>query len=444
MLGRRGQGEGSIYKDHGGRWRAVIDLGWADGKRQRKYLSGQTRREVQAKLDAARRDYQQGLPLAPEHLSLEQFLLRWLEDVQRLKVEPSTYAREATVIRKHLIPAFGKRPLAKLTPQEIQAYQARALRTLAPKTLRLHHSVLHNALATAVRWGIIARNPAALVELPKLQQRERRVLDAEPARRLLRAARDDPREALYVLALTTGMRIGELMGLQWDAVDLDAGALTVQRKLLHLGKQVIEGPPKSTAGRRRIELHRLAVNALRRHRDRQREQQRAAGGEWARPDLVFTTDSGQPQRGSIITGHFLPQLLERAGLPRLTFHELRHSMITLMLSRGESISVVAQMVGHSSVAMTLAVYRHILPNEQRAAVERLGDLLAADDDDLAASLAARADGSPEDLADSLGKWSQEESKPDSLGAVYRRLIVSKHPVIPPKTVYPCLRMSPFV
>jgi integrase len=221
------------------------------------------------------------------------------------------------------------------------------------------------------------------------------------------------RRALYVLALTTGMRIGELMALQWDAVDLDAGALTVQRKLLHVGKQVIEGPPKSTAGRRRIELHRLAVDALRRHRARQREQRLAAGGEWARPDLVFTTDTGRPQRATIITGHFLPQVLERAGLPRLTCHELRHSMITLMLSRGESINVVAQMVGHSSVAMTLGVYRHILPNEQRGAVDRLGDLLAADDEGLAASLAASADRHQEDSADLQGKWSQEGSKPDS-------------------------------
>jgi integrase len=134
MAGRRGQGEGSIYKDQNGRWRAVVDLGWADGKRQRKYLSGHTRRDVQAKLDVARRDHHDGLPLAAERLSLEQFLLRWLEEVQYPKVEPSTYAREATVVRKHLIPAFGKRPLAKLTPQEIQAYQARQLPSFRPKT----------------------------------------------------------------------------------------------------------------------------------------------------------------------------------------------------------------------------------------------------------------------------------------------------------------------
>jgi integrase len=163
--------------------------------------------------------------------------------------------------------------------------------------------------------------------------------------------------------------------------------LTVQRKLLHLGKQLNEGMPKSAAGQRRVELHRLAVDAPHRHRARQLEQRLAAGGEWERPDLVFTTDRGKPQRATIITSYYLPRLLSRAGLPKTTFHELRHSMITLMLSRGESINVGSEMVGHSNVAMTLGVYRHVLPNEQRAAVERLGDVLAGDDS-LAADLTA--------------------------------------------------------
>src|SRR5262249_15840352 len=156
---------------------------------------------------------------------------------------------------RHLIPAFGSRPLAKLTPQEIQACYTRKLADgYAPGTVRQYHAVLCNALNTAVRWGLLVRNPAALVDLPKVPRREGQVLDAEPARRLLEAARGDRLEALYVLALTTGMRQGELLGLRWDAVDLDTGMLHVRRKLLRARRQLVENAPKTESGRRSIDL----------------------------------------------------------------------------------------------------------------------------------------------------------------------------------------------
>jgi integrase len=316
---------------------------------------------------------------ASERETVEQLLRRWLEDVQRARVEPSTLVREEAVVRCHLLPALGKSRLAKLTPRDVQEYIAQKRKTHAPASVRLHHSVLHNALNTAVDWGWIARNPADRAKLPKIPKPQRQALDAEPARQLLHAARGDRWEALYVLALSTGCRIGELLALRWDDVDLDRGMLNVQRKLLYLGKQLIEGGPKSSAGRRHVELSRPAVEALRRHRARQAEQRLQVGAEWSHPDLVFTTPFGKPQRANPITSYYLPRLLAKAGLPKMTFHELRHSAITLMLSRGENISVVAQMVGHSNVAMTLSRYRHILPNEQRGAVDRLGALLEAAD-----------------------------------------------------------------
>jgi integrase len=375
---RRGHGEGAIYKQ-GDRWRGVLDLGWQGGKRQRKYFSGTTRREVQQALDEARRRHEQGaLALGPTQ-TVAQFLADWFEQVKRPKVEASTYERQETVLRLHLIPALGKRPLPKLTPQEIQGFYAQKLADgYAPGTVRQMHAVLSNALNTATRWGILPRNPAALVDLPKLAKREAQVLNAEPARKLLQAARGERLEALIVLALTTGARQGELLGLRWQDVDFDAGQLHIRQKLLRVQRQVVENAPKSASGRRTIDLSRLGADALRRHRTRQAEERLQVGAAWGRPDLVFTTASGQPINACTLRNWHFPRLLRKAALPKLTFHQLRHSVATLMLSRGESINVVQQLLGHSNVAMTLGVYRHVLPGEQRGAVERLGELLAGE------------------------------------------------------------------
>jgi integrase len=389
---RRGQGEGSIFQAQDGRWRAVVDLGWQNGKRHRQYLSGNTRKEVQDKLKIALREQQQGVTPAPQRQTVGQFLETWLRDVRGPKLEPSTYSRYEVTIRRHLIPALGKRPLAKLTTAEIQGFYAHT--RLAPTTVRLSHAIFRSALETAVQWDLLAKNPASHVELPKVPQRDLRVLDSDAARQFLQAAQGDPREALYITALTTGMRIGELLGLRWADLDVDAGVVHVQRKLLHLGKRIIEGSPKSAAGRRRVELDRLAVDALRRHRARQLELRLQLGADWARPDLVFTTETGRPQRADTVTCHYLPRLLQKAGLAKMVFHDLRRSMITLMLSNGESISVVSQMVGHSNAAMTLSRYRAILPNEQRGAVNRLGALLTDPPSSLAADLAANGQESP--------------------------------------------------
>src|SRR4051812_1061999 len=171
---RRGHGEGSIYQGNDGRWRAVVDLGWQNGKRHRQYLSGNTRKEVQEKLKVALREQQQGVAPAPQRQTVGQFLETWLQDVRGPKLEPSTYTRYAVIIRRHLIPALGKRPLAKLTTAEIQGYYAHA--RLAPTTVRLSHAIFRSALETAVQWDLLAKNPATRVELPKLPQRDLRVL----------------------------------------------------------------------------------------------------------------------------------------------------------------------------------------------------------------------------------------------------------------------------
>jgi integrase len=216
------------------------------------------------------------------------------------------------------------------------------------------------------------------VRPPKVARAEPRVLSPEEARRLLDAARGDPLEALWVLALTTGVRQGELLGLKWSDIDLDGGRLHVRRTAYRLrGRGWVEAEPKSQTARRSVALTPLAVDALRRHKARQRAQRLRAGPLWEDRDLVFANAVGgylEPQ--NLLRRAFWP-LLQKAGLSRLRFHDLRHSAATLLLAQGVHPKVVQELLGHSSISLTLDTYSHTVPDLQAEAAARLERLLGA-------------------------------------------------------------------
>jgi integrase len=262
-MARRGQGEGAIYEQDG-RWRAVIELGWESGKRKRKYLSGKTKREVLQKLAHAQQTQAQGLPVPAERQTVGHYLERWLTDVAERSVRTSTFVRYRELLVLHAIPVIGSRPLAKLSPQDLQALYAQKQRAgLSAQTIVHLHRVLHRALVQAVRWNLVARNVVDLVDPPRVIHKEIQPLDAEQSRRFLAAATGDPDEALYVLAVTTGMRQGEIIGLRWSDVDLDAGVLGVKRTLgrvRNLG--IVEDMPKTAKSRRSVRLTQVGVATL--------------------------------------------------------------------------------------------------------------------------------------------------------------------------------------
>ncbi len=230
---RRGKGEGSITRLADGRWQARVDLGYEGGKRVRKAFYGKTRREVQERLTRALGDHQRGLPLPHERQTVGQFLTDWLDNTARHTLRPTSYDGYADLVHHHLVPLLGRVPLAKLTPQQIAAcYGDLLAKGLAPRTVQYAHAVLHRALDQAVRWNPVARNPTDAVDAPRPQRKEITVLTAEQAQRFLGAAEVDRLHALYVLALMTGMRQGELLGLRWQDVDLAAGSLSVRRTLV--------------------------------------------------------------------------------------------------------------------------------------------------------------------------------------------------------------------
>jgi len=380
MASRRGNGEGSIYQRKDGRWVASIRL---EGGRRRTYYAA-TEKAALKKLRAAHRALDDGLPLTSDHQTVERFLGRWLQEVAAPTLRASTYTRYQQVLTHHVIGAkaprpLGKLPLTKLSPQDLTGlYAAKLQEGLSPRTVGHIHRVLHRALRDALRWGLVPRNVCDAADPPKVPHREMRALSPEEARALLAAAQDDRLEALYVLALTTGMRQGELLALKWQDIDFTTGRVSVRRTVRwHTRQGCVEGEPKSARSRRSIQLAPMAVAALQRHRKRQAEQ-RLRASYWEDNDLVFANEIGRHiEATNLLRRSFYP-LLERAGIPRgFRFHDLRHSAATLMLLQGVHVKVVSEMLGHSAVSLTLDVYSHVLPSMQADAAAKVEALLTA-------------------------------------------------------------------
>jgi len=363
MAGKRGNSEGTIRKRRDGRWEARVVLD--DGTR--KSLYGKTRAEVSRVLDQARRDREHGLAALNDRQTVGEYLTSWIERYRQRR-RYSSYARYERVIRLHLLPALGKLTLSKLTAQQVETFYARKLRDGdAPSAVRFCHKVLRAALSDAVRLGLVHRNVASLSKQPRARTRKMAVYNEEQARTLLDAARTDPLDALIALALSTGMREGELLALKWQDVDLDRATLLVHANLIWTPEGRIFEEAKTEHSRRRIAMTQTAVDALRRHRSRQAEDRLRLGEAWTDLGLVFPNAIGAPHDATYLTQHKYRRLVRTAGLPFIRFHDLRHTTATLLLARGVNVKVVSEMLGRSNIAITLGIYGHVLPHMQQQA-----------------------------------------------------------------------------
>ena len=368
-MGRRTKGEGGVYRRADGRWCASVDLGIVRDKRRRRVVYGKTRREVAQKLFALRKEAERGNLREPNRLTVEHFLDRWLEDGARPSVRQTTLENYRSVIRNHIVPGLGSERLSGLSPLKIQEFYSTMQKTgVSPRMRQLVHAVLHRALGQAVRWNVISQNPAANVVRPKVPRHEVNALSPAQSRRLLEVAKGGPYEALYVLALTTGLRQGELFGLRWKDVNLRQRSISVQRAIVEVNGRIQVSEPKSAKGRRRVELSKLALDAIRAHR----KQLRATPHPEA---WVFSDSKGGPIRKNNFTRRFWWPLRERAGLAGVRFHDLRHTAASLLLSTGVHPKVVQERLGHSSVVLTLDVYSHVLGSLQRDAADRIDEIL---------------------------------------------------------------------
>lgn len=378
-MGKRGNGEGSISRRKGGGWMGQYVVYAAEG-RKRKTVYGKTRAEVAKKLAKALSDRDGGLVFDDKGLTVKEYLERWLNDSVKGSVKQRTFENYAYVVRLHLVPTLGHIKLKALTPAHVQSlYRAKQDSGLSARTVRLVHTTLHKALKQAVRWGLVPRNVTEAVVPPKLSRdarKEIRPLSQEQARALLAAARGDRLEALYVLAVTAGLRQGELLGLRWQDVDLEGGTLSVRQQLTRSNEYGLRfTEPKSKKSRRSIKLAKSAVDALKRHRVAQNEERLRLGSLWQDQGLVFTSGTGGPLDVGNLTNRSFRPLLERAGLPRIRFHDLRHTCATLLLSRNVNPKIVQEMLGHATISETMDTYSHVLPSMQKIAVSAMEDAL---------------------------------------------------------------------
>ncbi len=313
---RRGPNEGTIYERKDGRWAAGVHMGYQDGKRVRKWVIGNTRAEAVAKLAPIIKARDESRPVPDQRQKLGPFLRSWLDQVARPTLRSSTYDSYDDILRLHLIPGLGRISVAKLTPAEVQAFlNVKSASGLSPRRVQYIHAVLRRALGTAERWGLASRNVAKLVDPPRVPRHEIRPLTPEQARLLLDASVGERLHALYVTALATGLRQGELLGLRWGDLDLDGRkTLHVRHSLARVKGKLELLEPKTDRSRRTVVLPEIVITALRAHRTRQRMDRLLAGSRWMDTGHVFATTIGTPIDAAAVTRSF-QRLLDRADLP---------------------------------------------------------------------------------------------------------------------------------
>lgn len=372
-MSRRGTREGSIYRRSDGYWAAAISLGAG----RRKVIYGKTRAAVAAKLVTTLREQQQGVAItSSQRLAVGMYLTRWLGGAES-SVRGSTFKRYSELVRVHLVPRIGSIPLAKLGPADLAAMYAGMLADgIAPSTAVLVHRVLARALREAEAADIIARNVTRLVRPPRVPHMEMRTLSAEQARSLIETTAGDRMGALYAVALASGARLGELLALTWQDTDLERGSIRITRTLTRTARGWEIGEPKTSASRRTVPVGRTAATALRTHRRIQTEERVLAGSVWHAGDLVFADEIGRPIDGTHVS-HAFGAVLARAALPRVRFHDLRHTAATLLLEAGLHPRVVAERLGHSTPSLVMNTYGHVTERMQTEATATLDRVLGA-------------------------------------------------------------------
>ncbi|MBC9731523.1 site-specific integrase [Streptomyces sp. TRM68367] len=396
----RANGEGTIYQRKDGRWEAAGYVLAADGSRKRVRVYGTTRRETADKLAERIADSNRGLPVATADSTLGDYLNYWLNSVAVHRLRENTHTRYAACVRLHLIPGLGTKKVARLTARDVRTFLDRLRTTcqcctqgldtermkccavgeccqkrLSPLTVTYVHSVLKSALEHAVREDELPRNVARNVKTTTHQPRRFRPLTATEARLFLDAARADRLHALYELALRTGLRKGELLGLHWEDLDLNAGTATIRHSLQRTRTGgLTQLPTKTRASERRIALPTECLHSLKEHQERQERERKEAGPTWRDSGLAFTTPTGRPLDPANLTRRFRC-LLNRAGLRHIRFHDLRHSTATLLLEQGVDLVVIKELLGHAHIGVTAGVYAHVRPRLQREAVNSLTEAL---------------------------------------------------------------------
>jgi len=370
MARRRGNNEGSLYHRNDGLWCAQVTL---EARRLTKY--GKTQKECRDWIKETLNKIDSGLTYEGSQMTLAKFVEMWLSS-KELSRRPRTVFQYRQVTSTHILPVMGGMKIKDIAPSHIkQLYAIKHEEGTGARTLQIIHAVLHCALKQAVREGLLGRNPVDAIERPKVEQIEFNIFNEEQSRQFLKEASGSTFEAVFYLALTTGMRQGEMLGLKWSDVDWEKGMLHVQRQLQQVERKGYAlVPPKTKAGRRQIKLGQVMLEQLMAHRKRQEQVKAFAGNRWQEQDLIFPTTIGTPLDHKRVTKEF-KELLKKAGLPEMRFHDLRHTSISLMLEMGTPLNTVQRRAGHSKASVTADIYGHAMVGSQNEAAEKIESLV---------------------------------------------------------------------
>ena len=359
---KRARGEGTVYKRGDGLWVAQVTL--PNGKRKAKY--SRTQAVVKDWLLEQRRQITDGVFVDDKKITFGNFLDQWFNDIAIPRLKPSTITTHSSVIKNHIMPAIGDIRLSHLSPAHLQSLYSQKLKEgLSNRTVKYIHTIIHQTLDQALKWGLVARNVSDAVDAPKPDKSSVEPLTQAQVQRLLEALKDDRLYAFYVVSLGCGLRRGEALALTWDAVDLEDGTLYVQQIIQHIiGQGLVISEPKSEKSRRVVVMPDFVKEALKIHK----------GNQVVESEYVFHTSVGTPFYPRNIVRHF-KKILDKAGLPgHIRLHDLRHTFVSFMLSQNVPPKDVQEIAGHASFKTTMDIYGHLMPGAQREAAKKMDKL----------------------------------------------------------------------
>ena len=350
----------------------------ADGKWKSVWRTAPTKRQAERLRTELLAEIDRGGYRKPSTETLADYLQFWLANYARQRLTPKSYERYEGVVRVHITPAIGRIPLAALRPEDLQGlYTVKLDSGLAARSVKYIHTVIHKALAVAVKWEKIPRNVADNVDPPQARRTEMRVWDEAEVVRFLQAAQGTPYHTLFALALFTGGRRGELLALRWQDVDLDTGQVSISRSLHQIGTRFVFTQPKTEKSRRMVALPPTATILLRQLRESTEHVHARLGGALGDSDLIFTASvDGKPMRPNTVSRAWV-NLARHAGVKVIRFHDGRHSHASLLLKLGTHLKVISERLGHANISVTADVYSRILPGMQEAAAARFDQAITS-------------------------------------------------------------------
>ncbi|MGO0058594.1 tyrosine-type recombinase/integrase [Brevibacillus fluminis] len=374
-----------VYK-RGSKYCFIVELGRDEksGKRKQKWFSGyNTKKEAQQALIEKQREIQTGLLVDTKDMSVAEYMDYWLENYAKVSTRHTTHNVYQKRVNRYIVPNIGRVRMKDLKAMHLQKLYADLLKDgamyrdggLSPITIRHLHGMIHKALENAVRWQIVARNVSQMVELPRVEKRETDVLTREQVQQLVEAAKDHELYIPILLAVTTGMRYAEIFGLPWKHVDLDKRIINVRQQLVRTKGEYKLTEPKTKSSERLISLPDSLVAPLRKHKAEQGQKKWHFGKDFNKDDLVCCRpEDGQPYSATPVRRKFR-SILEKAGLPDVRIHDLRHTVATLLLEQGVHPKVVSELLGHANIGVTLDRYSHVSMTMQKEAVDSLESVI---------------------------------------------------------------------